>query len=215
MSIPTEIPLDWRQSNDWRSFDHLVTIAPTVADHVEHKLGPVLDQGLVGACTGFGTVAALSALNPSLARKSHAMALYELATSRDPYPGDWPTADTGSSVNGAMRAARDLYRVASWTWAGSREALRTALGLGPVVIGSPWFDSMDAATPDGLVEVNSHSPLRGGHCFCAFGYDSFGVWCRNSWGRGWGRGGDFVIPWPSMSELFRLGAEAALPVLRG
>lgn len=207
--------LDWRQSNDLRSFDHLVTVTPTVPDHVEHRLGPVLDQGNVGACTGFGTTAVLGGRNPSLAKKALAMAIYELATSRDPYPGDWPTADTGSSVNAALRAARDLYRVASWEWATTKEAVRSALVNGPIVIGAPWYSSMDHPTSDGLVVVDSSAPPRGGHCFAGYGYDGFGVWCRNSWGKAWGRGGDFVIPWPSFVELLRKGAEVASPVVRG
>ncbi len=49
--------LDWRQNQDLRSFNYLHEDASSAASKT-WALGPVLDQGQDGSCTGHGFAAA-------------------------------------------------------------------------------------------------------------------------------------------------------------
>ena len=145
-----------------------------------------------------------------------ALAYYELATSRDPFPGDWPTADTGSSVNAVMRAGRDLTLVSSWHWCTDAMAAADAIAtVGPVVIGIAWHASMDDDSGP-VLNVDLGSKIRGGHCVCLRGYDAatgrFRL--RNSWGIGWGDGGEIDLRFVDLDALLTEGGEAAVPRIR-
>lgn len=208
--------LDWRQNQDLRSFDHMFDMQ--IPDN-ETKLwtpGHCLDQGNVGGCTGFGSAGAFATMpRKKIATDTnhYGMALYELATSRDPYPGDWPTQDTGSSVNAAMRAARDLKLIASYKWLSSADAIQNALlTTGPVVFGSPFYNSMFDLDEQGRMIVDKSSGLAGGHCWFMFGAAIPGTNNRNSWGTSWGREGDFNLLWTDVQKLVDDGAEAAVPI---
>jgi hypothetical protein len=72
-------------------------------------------------------------------------------------------------------------------------ALRQAIvDFGPVVISTAWFRSWFHPTPAGVlpdpdVEV-------GGHAILAVGWSGDMLRLRNSWGAGWGAGGDCFLP---------------------
>jgi hypothetical protein len=209
------LTLDWRQNQDVRSFDHLYETTPGGPLTYSWAPGHVLDQGNIGACTGFGTAGALATMPRRKIQTDtnhFAMAVYELATSRDPYPGDWPTKDTGSSVNGAMRAARDLRLIASYQWATTGDAIRNALlNTGPVVLGVPWYNSMFDPV-DGVLQVDTSSGLAGGHCFFTYAADSAHATMRNSWGSSWSNNGSALVAWGDIQKLLDAGAEAAVPI---
>jgi hypothetical protein len=68
---------------------------------------PVLNQHDTNACTGFGLASVIFHLQRKAKRKpAHytvsPFMLYSLARRYDDFPGD-PTADTGSSLRGAMK----------------------------------------------------------------------------------------------------------------
>jgi hypothetical protein len=217
----TERTLDWTQHHDPRSAEHTYTAYGRRPAKYDRVLGPVLDQGQVGACTGFGSTAALSSRHPRLATNEHAMAVYELASSRDDFAGDWPTADNGSSVNAAMKALRDIHRVRSWDWIAAPDvqndgpaavdhAMDAIANVGPCVIGSPWYESMFDPAADGSLTIDTTEKLEGGHCFCLYGYESGYVLMRNSWGVQWGTAGDAMIPRDGLAALVGAGAEIAV-----
>lgn len=52
----------------------------------------------------------------------------------------------------------------------------------------------------GLVDIPEGDPIAGGHAMCVIGYDWQGVIVRNSWGTGWGNGGDGHLSWRFFTE---------------
>jgi hypothetical protein len=214
--------LDWRTTHDLRNFSYSVKAAvPLSVDPITITPGRVLDQGGIGGCTGFGMMGACACLpgrhlsRSRTATNRHAMAAYELNTSRDPFQGDWPTADTGSSVLAAAKTAKDLSLIDSYSWASTVRDVADAIRYhGPVVIGIPWYNSMFEPAYDGKLKVDPSSGLAGGHCVFLFrAPESTGhLWGRNSWGSAWGVGGNFYVSRLDLDILFSDdGYEACIP----
>jgi hypothetical protein len=213
------VRFDWKQSHDLRNFDHLHDEEST-ATAISHQwpLPDVLDQGRVGSCTGNGSAAAMSSLlwehrqhnnAHRMDREEAAMCVYELGTSRDEFAGDWPTADTGSSVNGVLKAGRDLGIVKAWSWCRSEAAIRHAvLTVSPVVWGVPFYASMEEPV-DGYMLVDPATELLGGHCMCLLAFDGTDYLQQNSWGDSWGTDGRVKIRSADVRLLLDEGAEAA------
>ena len=69
----------------------------------------------------------------------------------------------------------------------------------PVVCGIPVYESFesDEVARTGIVPMPNKckEQLLGYHAICMLDYDKDGVWCLNSWGKYWGKGGTFHLPW--------------------
>jgi hypothetical protein len=93
-----------------------------------------------------------------------------------------------------------------------------------VVFGTDWLDSMFHPRPSGLLEVDFDSRIAGGHAYLArglllkpaIGEPKLGpvLRFRNSWGRDWGRNGDFFIRVEDVEALLNQGGEACCPLGR-
>lgn len=210
---------DWTQNADLRSFDHLYGQAETNTVSRAWPAQKPLDQGQDGSCTGHGLATALASLldyhgqhrnAARFDRHESALALYELATSRDEFKGDWPTADTGSSVNGVMKAARDLGFVSAWQWCQSEAEVRHAvLNQSPVVLGVPFYASMETPDAAGLMTVDPNSQLLGGHCVNLPAFTGKLYRLQNSWGESWGLDGSAWLTPAGLQTLLDQGGEAA------
>ena len=66
----------------------------------------------------------------------------------------------------------------------------------PVVISVPWFASYNNPDADGF--IRREVDWRVGHAFAVEGFKYFKgepyLWCKNSWGPSWGKGGYFWFP---------------------
>lgn len=185
-----------------------------------------LDQGREGACTGFARSHDLASV-PKPAKgitDATAQDLYVRARRLD----EWPGEDyDGSSVLGAVKAAAELGYVGEYRWAfGIDDVLGALSSLGPVVFGTPWLDSMFDPRPDGTMDCTGKT--AGGHSFIGrgVGYPLGGkvrrtgakdvksdvplVRITNSWGAGWGIGGDCFIRADDLSALLKDDGEAAV-----
>ena len=185
------------------------------------RYGPVLDQGNLGACTGFAMAAWLqcapgcsaplqaSAFGPDLARS-----LYSRATELDRFPGQWPPDDTGSSGLAVAKAAKRLGLIAAYRWAFSWSGLLHALQVGPVIVGVPWFEGMFDPDPDGVVVASG--PVVGGHEFLVRGttthFGALHLVCDNSWGPGWADHGTFYLSQTTWQYLAANKADVTAPV---
>ncbi len=96
-----------------------VTVVPTemLAPHVDI---PVLNQRDTSACTGFALASVIYHLQRRAKRKAaecpvSPFMLYSMARRYDEFPGD-PTADTGSSLRGAMKGWYKHGACASGLW---------------------------------------------------------------------------------------------------
>ncbi|HRV79897.1 MAG TPA: C1 family peptidase [Planctomycetota bacterium] len=206
-----------RDGLDFRDLLYRPTLAPLPA-----RLAPrrsairVRDQGVEGACAGFGlaaTIDYLAGLESKSTRLVSARMLYEMGKRHD----RWPGSDyEGTSARGVMKGwhKNGVCRESQWPYreeqAGhlSREraeaALQTPLGAYYRVL--PRRPDVHAA----LVEVGAvfataavhpgwHAPRRGripwdpasatqdeGHAFAILGYTPEGFLVQNSWGTEWG-----------------------------
>ncbi len=219
--------LTWRSRHDERSRMYAVPPlrAEQLPDRRHWRPGPVLDQGSEGACTGFAVAGELAAsphrvrgVDMELARR-----LYHRARQIDEWPGE---NYEGSSVLAAVKAAAELGYISEYRWAFSIDDLRAAvLGLGPAVIGIPWYASMYTPRRSGLLDISG--PIVGGHAILVTGYhprrrlwgegwrDRHVVFrLRNSWGPGYGRRGDCYIRDTDLAALLADQGEACVPLIR-
>lgn len=170
----------------------------------------VLDQGSEGACTGFGTAHMLS--STPRARKGvndrFARALYLEARRRDEWPGE---NYDGSSVLGAMKAAKARGYISSYVWPRTAREVAVALnGWGPVVIGVDWHERMMGTDPDGFVHAEGR--VVGGHCVALTGFNHVAghFIFPNSWGETWGKHGFAKLSYADLDRLLGSNGEAAL-----
>lgn len=164
----------------------------------------------VGCCTGCQKATSFNtAGNRKVGRvlgMADALRIYSLATTLDPWPGQWNLDgtgdDTGSSSLAAAKAAQQLglggeYR---WIFNGADGVVQALMGGAPVGVGTWWYEGMftprrDVALPnaDGLVEPTGrrvgghqwevrayHKPLDlvGGRCWWGPRFRDF--WIRRT-----------------------------------
>lgn len=184
--------------------------------------GQWLDQGSEGACVGYsitheltGRPAVVKGLTPQFAREK----VYWEAQKIDPwdggsYPGAAPFYE-GTSVLAGMKVVHKMGYIESYRWAFSLMDLVLAVGYhGPAVLGIPWYEGMFNPYPCGHVHIGGE--IAGGHAILCKGVSvknrTFTL--HNSWGKGWGFGGDAKISWDEMDRLLHENGEACIPVLR-
>ena len=185
-----------------------------------HRLwGSRLDQGDVGACTGFAFAharnsTALRRAGEEILRGDDALQLYSAATRLDPFPGEYPPEDTGSSGLAVCKAGVEASLISRYEWAFGLDHVLAALVFRPVIVGTWWYESM--MTPDSSGYVRVTGRRVGGHEWCLIGYEDVHkvVHARNSWGPGWGQRGNFVIGYEDLSRLLNEDGDAAVPVTR-
>lgn len=142
---------------------------------------------------------------------SERYALYRYAQNYDPWEG---TDYEGSSTNAPFKVLREREQIQEWRWCfGLDDVLRTVSWHGPVSAGTVWTDQMFRPDSRGLIEAKGE--VMGGHAYRVVGVDTRNklVRCVNSWGRGWGVSGRFVMRWDTLDYLLQQDGEAAAVVL--
>jgi hypothetical protein len=211
-----------------------------VRDHPDYLAAPVtktwplklrLDQGNTSACTGNSRTYDLAASPKPLTLpggkpfdQDFAQALYRLAQKND----EWPGEDyEGSSVLGALKAAKALGYVGEYRWAFGIDDVIGALGsLGPVVFGTDWLEGMFDPDEQGVLNVTGD--VAGGHAYIVRGVvlprngrarpggfpsiktDVPLLRITNSWSETWGRNGEAVIRADQAEDLLKAQGEAAI-----
>lgn len=208
--------------HDPRSRNYAVAVSTGTIQHVRHRRFGVLDQGSIGSCTGNAITGVLNTL-PFHVRRTHlkqeedAVRIYSEATRIDEFDGEYPPDDTGSSGLAVCKAARNEGLIASYNHAFSLEAALTALMLGPVITGVPWYEGFDE--PNGQGRVSIAGEIRGGHEFEVIGYlprssgllDGWVV-AVNSWGPEWGiHSGRFVFTARTWGDLLDQDGDVTVP----
>lgn len=193
------------------------------------------DQGREGACVGFGWSHELSA-RPRIIPTDNAFALqiYNRAKQLDPWAGE---DYEGTSVLAGAKATQEhlnsagIPYIGSYRWAfGIQDVLRVISYAGPVVLGIDWY--YDMYTPDANNYITPTGDVVGGHCILAkhqkivkldpnkpadflnLDQDKSHVRLHNSWGRGYGLGGDAFITVRDLNFLLNNGGDACIPFNR-
>lgn len=211
---PVRAQLGRHVGHDSRSLNYLVPETTSTFTPVKWELNaPVLDQGQLGACTGFATATCLNHTPYSqlgrVETNADGITLYSAATRLDPYPGNYPPTDTGSDGLSAAKAAVKLGLIAGYLHITTPAALASALQLGPVIVGTDWYESMFDPDGNGNVVANKASGVAGGHEYTLDEItddNRFGF--TNSWGAGWGVGGRFYMSQGSFLALLQAKGDA-------
>lgn len=194
----------------------LAALAKTV---LWQRSTPVLDQGNVGACTGFSTAGVLGTapfygtltdlLTAGLVLDGdEALRLYATATTLDTYRGTFtypPVGgqDSGSDGLSVAKAAQQAGMISGYLHCTSIDAVITALQAGAVITGVSWWDSFDQPDSSGRVSISPNASVRGGHEFEVNGVDMDAKTFHavNSWGASWGDHGSFSFSFDTYARL--------------
>ena len=122
----------------------------------------------------------------------------------------------GTSVRGAVKYLKNIGKVKSYYWAFDIQTLsETILKLGPVVVGTNWYNGMFYPNKNGLIKIGGQ--MVGGHAYLINGVDTktkqFRI--KNSWGKSWGKGGHAFISFNDMSRLIKENGEICLAIELG
>lgn len=172
-----------------------------------------LDQKDQPACVGFSITHEAAARPVVIAGLTvyTALALYRRAQKLDEYPGE----GDGTSILGGMKAATEKKWYREYRWAFGEQDLCLAVGYhGPAVLGINWYTGMMEPDSKGIIRVSGQS--EGGHAILCVGYSLKSGFYRlhNSWGVGWGFGGDCFINKYEMAHLLTEQGEACIPITR-
>jgi len=164
---------------------------------------------ILGCCTGVDAAVkcntAGNRVKGVILDMDDAVKIYSRATQLDPWPGEYPPTDSGSSGLAAAQASKEQGMISGYEWLfrGVDDILAALAAGRPVGCGTYWRQNMfkvDKQT--GLVDVSG--PIAGGHQWTVIGYrkryDAFLGWCW--WGR-WGINGSgrFLIRRQDLAEL--------------
>jgi hypothetical protein len=136
------------------------------------------------------------------ANERYAQDLYSDATKIDPWGGEWPPTDTGSSGLAIAQVLKNRGDISSYAHAFSTDACLDALVTTPVIIGIPWFNGMFDPDTNGFLSPTGE--IAGGHeiCLNEINVEDQYVEGPNSWSRHWGPiNGRFRLKWDVLDEL--------------
>lgn len=189
---------------------------PPARDYRYFLAGPVLNQGNSSSCVGMAWRGFLSAAPLMTRGGPDARAIYRAAQDADEWPGAEP-AYYGTSVRAGAKVLQDGGHIASYHWANSAEEVARFILSdtgGCVIAGTVW--TADMFRPDALGFVTPTGATVGGHAWLITGYSRLrGLFrARNSWGRFWGRRGNFWLTGEHLAELLRRDGEACAAVER-
>ena len=98
-------------------------------------------------------------------------------------------------VEARLEELKDIaypFRVSTYVRVNSEHDIKQALmKYGPVLVSMPW--AANYKLKNGVYTVEG-TATRGNHCVFIYGWDERGWLVQNSWGRGWGQKGKFVVP---------------------
>jgi hypothetical protein len=211
----TPFPLGRSIWHDPKSLDFPAETARALKTTYHPRRIPILDQLKLGSCTGnaetglLGTEPFYTAIKDKLGAKTPtydeamAVSIYSEATHYDPWPGEFPPDDTGSTGLAVMKVARKRGWITSYRHAFGLDHALHALVLRPVIIGIPWYNDMFNPGPGGLISVGGG--VAGGHEVVL---DSIDVENRlvggaNSWNSTWGANGRFKLTWDTFDALLK------------
>lgn len=98
--------------------------------------------------------------------------IYHLTTTLDPFEGEWPPDDTGSSGLASAKAAQRLGLGGEYrhVFNGADEVVQLIQEGSVVSVGTWWYDDMFRPNAKGVIEPTG--PQVGGHQYAAHGYDA-------------------------------------------
>lgn len=133
---------------------------------------------------------------------------YNRCQKRDRWDGE---AYAGTSVRAGAKILKDMGLISEYRWTWNLDTLvDTLLHVGPVVAGTRWYKDMFYPDDNGVISVGGRQV--GGHAYVLNGVSQEKEMIRgkNSWGRGWGDKGRFLISFSDMRRLINENGEICL-----
>lgn len=204
-----------------------------------HRYIPILDQSdlhaqgihvdgdpdSLGSCVGNTAVDLLgtspffnlmdsqlaNALRDPVSAEHYAIDLYSEATRIDPFPGDFPPADTGTSGLSVAKVLVSRGLMKTYLHPFGLNPLLSALQSQPVMAGLPWKESMFDPKPNGTLEVTGDTV--GGHevLFDAVYMEQRMIRFPNHWTPEWGNEGFGFLTFDQVSELLAEDGDLVTP----
>lgn len=214
-----------------REFPYRARLASLPASVTHIIDADALDQGELGACTGFAAAQWLNcsrnrhsraAFNHTQLRQlnlrvraAHAILLYRKATQEDDFGWVYPPTDYGSSGLGVAKALKGFKAIERYEWTFNFEAFLTAATRQPVLVGTVWTESMFDPDRRGIIRPTG-SFDEGGHEYLVRGvnYVRRLIRIRNNWGPEWGIKGDAFISFADMERLLAAQGDCVVPIAR-
>jgi hypothetical protein len=136
---------------------------------------------------------------------------YHQATVYDPWPGEYPPTDEGSSAIGLMTWWKQVGVITGYDWAFTFDQFLAALQRQPVLVGTEWFNDM--MEPDDVGVLHPGGRSAGGHEYLAtqINWPRRHIGFENSWGEAWGIGGRFYMTFDDFKALLAEGGDAVAP----
>jgi hypothetical protein len=187
--------------------DAAAALQGTVRPAKTHHSDRVLQQGTTPHCVGFAW-AGWGICSP-VEDKWHdpvGHTIYARAKIEDGEPG----AENGSTIRSGAKVMAKALRIGTYFFAESVDEALDWLAApygGPVVFGTLWYAGMFKPSPVRSLIVPT-GEIVGGHAWLAIGVERTRVKIRNSWGTGWGAGGDAWIRIADLKAIFAKGGEA-------
>lgn len=164
----------------------------------------------VGCCTGVAKCSQFNAVGNRrrglVLDMDDAETIYSMNTRIDPWPGQWPPEDTGSSGLASAKTAQTIglggeYR---WLFGGADEVVQAVMGGEPISVGTWWYWDMFRRDANGVVKPTGGQ--AGGHQYVVRGYDADkDLVLGRCW---WGDFKDFWIARSDLDGLLRDGGDA-------
>jgi hypothetical protein len=136
--------------------------------------------------------------------------IYENAQRVDEWSGE---NYAGTSVRGGVKYLKSAGKVSSYYWGFNLTSLiNSVLNLGPVVVGTNWYNGMFYPNRNGLIKISGR--IAGGHAYVINGVNTVTRLFRikNSWGKSWGQSGHAYISFTDMERLIRENGEICFAV---
>lgn len=128
---------------------------------------------------------------------------------------EWPGEDyDGTSVRAGAKVLQQLGYIGEYRWASDLDTVvRALLEVGPVVVGTWWYDSMFTPRDDYLV-IDDGAAKVGGHAYLLNGVNvkDRKLRIKNSWGRRWADDGTAWMTFDTFEALLSDWGEACLAV---
>jgi hypothetical protein len=134
--------------------------------------------------------------------------IYTEAQKIDAFPGE---NYDGTTVRAGAKYLQSIGWISEYRWAYDLETtINTILNLGPVVVGTWWFDDMYEPDKKGFLHVSGIA--SGGHCYVFNGVNikQQKIRMKNSWGREWGLDGNAFLTFKDAEKLIRMDGEVCL-----